>query len=233
MTPKTINGMVVGYVRVSTDKQARDGQSLKAQESCIRSYASSLGLEVDSIYRENGSGKDTERPALAMLRNNLAAIGVVIVYKFDRISRSVVDLYQILQEFETEGVAFQSVSEGVNTCSPVGKFVTNILAGLAQMERELIAERTRDTLAKMQESGKHVGKVPFGYRRDEDGCLEKDPEQQRLIVRMKRMHRSGVSHRSIARVFGIPKSTVGLLVNSNGNSRNARFVKRLPTSSVQ
>lgn len=107
-------GLVVGYVRVSTERQATEGQSIETQEDRIRAYARANGLTVDRIYKDNGaSGKDVNRPSLARLLDDLEQIGVVIVYKFDRISRSVVDLYSLLERFQTAGVAFKSVSEGV------------------------------------------------------------------------------------------------------------------------
>ena len=102
------------YVRVSTERQATEGQSIDAQEDRIRAYAKASGLTVDRIYKDNGaSGKDVNRPSLASLLSDLGEIAVVIVYKFDRISRSVVDLYSLLERFQSAGIAFKSVSEGV------------------------------------------------------------------------------------------------------------------------
>lgn len=223
MTPHIGDGLVVGYVRVSTDRQAKEGQSLKAQEDSICSFAAAHGLKVDRIYRENGaSGKDTERQELARLRSDLDKIDVVIVYRFDRISRSVVDLYGLLEEFQVAGVAFQSVNEGVDTGSAIGKFVMNILAGLAQMERELIGERTRDTLAKMQAAGKHVGRVPYGFRIDDNGSLEKDPDQQNAIRRMKAWRRRGATYQRISDHFGVSIASVHALVNTHAKTRNAK-----------
>lgn len=230
----TKQGLVVGYVRVSTDRQAKEGHSLKAQDASIRAYAKAHGVKVDRIYRESGaSGKDTERPELARLRSDLENIGVVIVYKFDRISRSVVDLYGLLEEFQAVGVAFQSVSEGIDTGSAIGEFIIGIMAALAQMERKLIGERTKATLSKIKADGKHLGKCPYGYRRKPDGFLEKNPDQQLTIARIKRLGRSGASQRSIASQTGVPRSTVGLLLKSNGNSRNARFVNGIQVAGGQ
>jgi len=185
-------------------------------------------LKVDRIYRDNGaSGKDTNRPALAELRADLNQIGVVIVYKFDRISRSVVDLYGLLEEFQACGVTFKSVSEGVDTGSAIGKFMMNILAGLAQMERELIGERTRDTLAHKRHLGEHCGRIPFGYRIGEDRRLVKDQNAQALIARMKRLHREGKSYREISRRVGVNYRTVCNLVRDNLGSRNRRYISKL------
>jgi len=216
----------VGYVRVSTERQAAEGQSLDAQEERIRAYAKASGLSVDRIYRDNGaSGKDTNRPALAELRADLDQISVVIVYKFDRISRSVVDLYGLLEEFQVHGVAFKSVSEGVDTSSAIGKFLMNIMAGLAQMERELIAERTRDSLAHKKESGEHVGRVPFGFRIGADAKLEKNPDQQKTIATIKRLRRRGHTIQTISDRFQLSIGVVHKLINTHQRTRNSTYTK--------
>jgi len=218
--------LVVGYVRVSTERQATEGQNIETQEDCIRAYASASGLTVDRIYRENGaSGKDTNRPSLARLLDDLDQIAVVMVYKFDRISRSVVDLYSLLERFQSAGIAFKSVSEGVDTGTAVGKFMLNVLAGLAQMERELIGERTRDMLAHKKEKGEHCGRVPYGFRMAEDGTLWKDPGQQEAIATIKRLRRSGKSVRQISTRLSVPKSTVHRILNTHLRSLNSKYVR--------
>ncbi|MFH1687963.1 MAG: recombinase family protein [bacterium] len=89
-------------IRVSTDRQAQIGHSLQTQEDSIRAHARAHELPFSRVYMDDGAGgKDTDRPALARLRADLPEIGTVIVYKFDRISRSVVDLYEVPGEFET------------------------------------------------------------------------------------------------------------------------------------
>jgi len=226
--PQDDRCLVAGYVRVSTERQATEGQSIEAQEDRIRAYAKANSLTVDRIYKDNGaSGKDVNRPSLARLLDDLDRIAVVIVYKFDRISRSVVDLYSLLERFQAAGVAFKSVSEGVDTGSAIGRFIMSVLASLAQMERELIGERTKDTLAHKREKGEHCGRIPFGFRMGEDGRLEKDPEQQKAIARIKRLRRNGRSERDIARRLNLPKSTVHVIASTRQNGRNGRCVCRL------
>jgi DNA invertase Pin-like site-specific DNA recombinase len=95
------------------------------------------------------------------------------------------------------------------------------------MERELIGERTKDTLAHKKEKGEHCGRIPFGFRIAEDGTLEKDPEQQKAIARIKRLRRNGRSEREIARRLNLPKSTVHVVANDRRNGRNGRCVSRL------
>lgn len=232
--PQNDRCLVAGYVRVSTERQATEGQSIDVQEDRIRAYARANGLTVDRIYKDNGaSGKDVNRPSLACLLDDLDRIAVVVVYKFDRISRSVVDLYSLLERFQTAGVAFKSVSEGVDTGSAIGRFIVSVLASLAQMERELIGERTKDTLAHKKEKGQHCGRVPFGFRMADDGTLEKDPDQQKTITRMKRLRRNGHSFREIAECLNMPLATVHLVVNGRQRTRNSKHLKRLPANTVQ
>jgi len=229
-----MTGKVVGYVRVSTDLQALKGQSIGVQEERIRAYAKANGLTVDQIYSDGGaSGCNTNREALSDLRKNIDDITTVIVYKFDRISRSVVDLYQLLEEFESNNVSFRSVCEGVDTGSAVGRFIMSVLASLAQMERELIAERTRDTLASKKDRGEHCGRIPFGYRFNDNKVLEKDPKQQKDIKNIKRLHRQGYSIRDISTKFSISKSTVHSIINTHLKSRNSKYLNGLPHSPVR
>jgi len=224
---------VVGYCRVSTEQQAKEGQSLEAQEESCRAYARAHGMVISHVYRDGGaSAKNTDREALSALRANLDLIDAVIVYKFDRISRSVVDLYELLGEFESSGVEFKSVCEGVDTGSAIGKFVMNILAGLAQMERELIAERTKHTLAHKKTKGEHCGRPPFGFKIDDNGYLEKRPDQQLQLQRIKRLRRSGKTVRDISRLVGVSSSTVGRVINVHLGSLNAKYLKRMEMTTV-
>ena len=108
-----------------------------------------------------------------------------------------------------------------------GKFMMNVLAGLAQMERELIGERTKDTLAHKREKGEHCGRIPFGFRMAEGGTLEKEAEQQKIIAKIKRLRRNGRSERDIARRLNIPKSTVHVIASTRQNGRNGRCVRQL------
>ena len=227
------HGIVVAYVRVSTERQATEGQSLKAQEDRIRAYAKANGLCVDRIYRDNGaSGKDVNRPSLAGLLDDLDKIAVVIVYKFDRISRSVVDLYSLLERFQSAGIAFKSVSEGVDTGTAIGEFIMGVMAALAQMERKLIGERTKDTLAHKREKGEHCGRIPYGYRMAKDGSLEKDPDQQKSISRMKRLRRAGHTFRDIGKRLNVPLTTVFRVINNHQKARNSKYVSRLSGNDV-
>jgi DNA invertase Pin-like site-specific DNA recombinase len=100
------------------------------------------------------------------------------------------------------------------------------------MERELIGERTKDTLAHKKEKGEHCGRVPFGFRIGDDGTLEKDPEQQKAIARMKRLRRAGHTFRGIAKRLNVPLATVYRATNNHQKTRNSKYVTRLLSNGV-
>jgi DNA invertase Pin-like site-specific DNA recombinase len=139
----------VGYVRVSTDKQAERGISLEAQAEKIRAMALVQGAELSEIIVESGeSAKSLNRPGMAKLLAMVEGgkVKAVIVAKLDRLTCSVKDLCDLVERFERRGVALVSVAESLDTGSVAGRLVLNIMAAVSQWEREAIGERTRDAL---------------------------------------------------------------------------------------
>jgi site-specific DNA recombinase len=118
-------------------------------------------------YDDGGyTGGNTDRPALQRLMADIAAgtIDVVVVYKVDRLSRSLLDFAQLMQTFETHKVSFVSVTQQFNTATSMGRLVLNVLLSFAQFEREIISERTRDKIAATRRKGKWAGGHPIlGY----------------------------------------------------------------------
>jgi DNA invertase Pin-like site-specific DNA recombinase len=158
----------IGYIRVSTDGQAREGVSLDAQRERIEAYAKAKGLElVDVLMDEGLSGRTIDRPALQLLlkRCRTGAIGHVIVWKLDRLTRRTRHLLKLVEDvFLTRQIELHSVSESLDTSSPHGRFVLTLFGGLAQMERELISERTRGALAYKRKQGQPTSHAPLGFR---------------------------------------------------------------------
>jgi len=215
---------VVGYVRVSTDEQAREGLSLDAQEEKIKAYCTAKGWRLVRIYRDEGfSGKDLNRPALQEMLRDLEADGIqaVVVAKLDRLTRSVRDLGYLIDDL-FDGVALASVEESLDTTTAGGRFVLHILGAVAQWERETISERTRSTLRFKRERGEWVGRIPYGFRIGPDGRLVEDPEGIRNIRRMKRLRRRGRSYREIANRFGISVGLAYELINTDLRRWKAR-----------
>lgn len=175
------------YIRVSTDDQAREGFSIAAQREKLLAYIYSQGWEVADIYADEGvSAKDTNRPALTRMLADISrgCIDVVLVYRLDRLTRSVLDLYQLLQEFERYGVHFKSCTEVYDTTTAMGRLFITLVAALAQWERENLAERVKMGMGQMvRERKRPGGPPPFGYVLRE-GQLQLHPEEAKLVRTM-------------------------------------------------
>src|SRR3984885_12695542 len=192
----------VGYVRVSTEKQAERGISLEAQAEKIRAMALVQSAELSEIIVESGeSAKSLNRPGMAKLLAMVDAgtVKAVIVAKLDRLTRSVKDLCELLERFERRGVALVSVAESLDTGSAAGRLVITIMAAVSQWEREAIGERTRDALRHKRGKGERVGNVGFGYRLSADGVhVEPDPTEQASLAAIRKLRLGGHSLRAIA-----------------------------------
>ena len=196
----------VGYVRVSTDMQATDGLSLDAQTAAIEQYSSLHGLKLQSICKDVISGAKSERPGLQDALESLQrGADVLVVLKFDRLSRSIkhfCELYETyFQSGEKELVA---IRESIRLDSSLGRALVNILLVFAQMEREATAERTREALSHIRQLGYHHGKAPYGFKAvpapdlPRFKVLVEDPEEQKILVRIKEWVDAGLKVPDIA-----------------------------------
>lgn len=189
------------YLRVSTEDQAREGFSIAAQREKLLAYTYSQGWEVAEIFADEGvSAKDTNRPALARMLAAISrgSIDVVLVYRLDRLTRSVLDLYQLLQEFERHGVHFKSCTEVYDTTTAMGRLFITLVAALAQWERENLAERVKLGMGQMvRERKRPGGPAPFGYVL-QNGRLQVQPEEAELVRSMFAQYVFGNSPRQIA-----------------------------------
>jgi DNA invertase Pin-like site-specific DNA recombinase len=192
----------IGYVRVSTDRQAEQGVSLEAQEAKIRAMATVQGAELFEVIVDGGeSAKNLNRPGLQRLIAlvDSAKVEAVIVSKLDRLTRSVKDLCSLLELLEKRGVALISVAESLDTASAAGRLVITIMAAVSQWEREAIGERTRDALRHKRTSGERVGNIRFGFRLSPDGKhVEPDPGEQGVLTEIGHLRQSGQTMRGIA-----------------------------------
>src|SRR5450631_3109220 len=192
----------IGYVRVSTDRQAERGSSLDAQAEKIRAMALVQGTELADIIVESGeSAKSLNRPGMTQLLElvDTGKVKAVIVAKLDRLTRSVKDLCELLERFERKGVALVSVAESLDTGSAAGRLVLNIMAAVSQWEREAIGERTRDAMRHKRSQGQRVGNIAFGSRLAADGQhLEPDPAEQAALAEIRRLRSQGTTMRGIA-----------------------------------
>ncbi len=141
--------VAIGYVRVSTDKQADKGASLEAQASRIQAMATVQNADLVDVVIDGGeSAKSMNRPGLRRVLALVEAgkVEAVIVAKLDRLTRSVKDLCELLELFERKHVALISVAESLDTGSAAGRLVITIMGAVSQWEREAIGERTREVL---------------------------------------------------------------------------------------
>ena len=145
----------IGYARVSTDDQNLDLQ---------KDALNKVGCQV--IYEEAASGKNSERPELDQCLKALRSGDTLVVWRLDRLGRSLRDLVQIVGDLEKRGIAFESLMEKIETGSAAGRLVFHVFAALAEFERNLIRERTRAGLAAARARGRKGGKAETGREED-------------------------------------------------------------------
>ena len=194
---------VFGYTRVSTDRQADEGESLGAQQRVIEGYAMMQGLTLDQVFVERGvSGSKPlrERPEGAKLLGLLKAGDVVITPKLDRMFRSALDALDVLGQIQKRGVSLHMIDLGGDvTGNGISKLVFTILSAVAEAERDRIRERIRDVKADQRRRQRYLGGiVPFGWSVGSDGELVEVPEQQAAIKQARKLRAKGLSLRVIA-----------------------------------
>ncbi len=193
----------VGYVRVSREEQAKEGVSLELQRTRISAYAAAKGLSLVAVYADEGaSGKELDRPGLHRLFERCASgqVGHVILWKLDRLTRRTRHLLNLVEDVLIAcRIEIHSVCESLDTSSPHGRFVVTLFGGLAQMERELIADRTRGALAWKRENGMPTSHPPLGFRPvGKHARMEPVPEELNVVRHIFGLRRAGLSYRSIA-----------------------------------
>lgn len=192
----------VGYIRVSTDEQARGGVGLDTQRQKIIAYAELHGLEPVTIHADEGrSGKSTDkRPGLAAaLDQACEQQGALIVYSLSRLARSTRDAINIAERLGKAGANLVSITENIDTTTPIGRFFFTTMAALAQLERDVIGQRTADALAAKKAKGERIsGIIPYGYDLAPDGKrLIENAAEQANIATIVELRSEGLSARAI------------------------------------
>jgi site-specific DNA recombinase len=200
----------VGYVRVSTGKQAL---SPEAQKEKIRAMAALQGAELVDVFVDKESAKEGSiktRPGLVEILElaRRGEVNRIIIAKLDRLTRSVVDLGALLTTLDKHGVSLVSATETwMDTGSAAGRMILNIITAVAQWEREAIGERTREVLQFKRSHHQAYNHTPYGFRvagKAKPGKLmagkrlEPIPAEQRIIARMRKMRAAGLPLRVIA-----------------------------------
>lgn len=186
----------VGYVRVSTDMQANDGLSLDAQRAAIQAYCSSFGLQLVRIFQDVESGGKADRKGLAEALAVKA--DVVVVLKFDRLSRSIKHFCELYEQHFSDGSKeLVAIREAIRLDSALGRALVSILLVFAQMEREATGERTREAINHIRKSGYHFGKVPYGHKtvpaveNPRYRVLVDEPAEQEVLAKIKALVEQG------------------------------------------
>ncbi|EFF8886618.1 recombinase family protein, partial [Escherichia coli] len=141
--------MLIGYVRVSTNEQ---------NTALQRNALESAGCEL--IFEDKASGKQTERPGLKKVLRMLSRGDTLVVWKLDRLGRSMRHLVVLVEELRDRGINFRSLADSIDTSTPMGRFFFHVMGALAEMERELIVERTRAGLDAARAEGRIGGRRP-------------------------------------------------------------------------
>lgn len=191
------------YVRVSTDEQANEGYSISAQkERCSKFVDSQEDWNITKVYADPGhSAKNLKRPAMQQLMNDieLNLFDVVVVYRLDRMVRSVLDLHQLLKIFEKNNVKFKSVTEVFDTTTAMGKFFITMVGAMAEWERNNLSERVSMGMEQLTREGNWKGGV-VGYGHDRiDGKMVMIEDEAQVIRNMFDWYiNGGLSDRKIA-----------------------------------
>ena len=177
-------GLLVGYARVSTTDQNLDSQ----MDALLKE-----GVQQKHIYCDRMSGKTTNRPAFQECRAFLRPGDTLMVLRLDRLGRRTVDVLNFLQELKEEGINFKSIKDNIDTSTAIGMAITTIISAIAEMERQLIVERTREGIAAMKQRGTKSGRRAKIDKRQID----------QLLLLTERM----IPVREIMRTFGISRSS--------------------------
>jgi DNA invertase Pin-like site-specific DNA recombinase len=179
-------GKIIGYIRCSTESQDPNGQRAALEKVC------------DELHTEFASGGRWDRPCLQNVLRELKAGDTLCVWKLDRLSRSLSDMLQILKRLEEIGASFRSLTESIDTSTPAGRMMMQMLGSFAEFEREMIKERTRLGLARARAEGRIGGRRHSLSLKQQTHALE--------------MIAAGKSQTEIAEVFGVSPATICRLV---------------------
>lgn len=191
----------VGYVRVSTADQAKEGCSLEMQKQKIQEYAALKNLDLveikcdEGISAKNIVGRPAFQSALKMVMSG--DVDALVVWKLDRAFRSTKDALTVSERINKKKKVLHSITESLDTSTALGEFFFTILASLAQLERGLIGERTKAALDSKRSRGEKLGgTVPYGFY-VRDGLLVDNWEEQEVVGLMRDYRAEGLSIRKI------------------------------------
>lgn len=179
---------VLAYLRVSTQEQGDSQLGLQAQRQVIEQACAARGWTLVGVEQDIASGKDLRRPGLERALERVSADGLVLVAsKLDRISRSVHDFSGLLDRSLKQGWSLLVLDAGIDTSTPNGRAMVGMISVFAQLERELIGERTKAALAVARSAGTRLGRPPV-----------RGPHREHLVRRIGELQKNGLSQAGIA-----------------------------------
>jgi DNA invertase Pin-like site-specific DNA recombinase len=179
--------MLIGYMRVSSDN---DRQTTDLQRDALLA----AGVDARHLFEDKASGARGDRPGLAQALDYVRPGDCLVVWKLDRLGRSLSHLLAIVTALQTRGVAFRSLTEQMDTTTPHGEFLFSVFGALAQYERALTQERIRAGLAAAKRRGRRGGRPPA-------------IQEEKLEAIREALH-NGASKAAICRTFGVKRSTL-------------------------
>lgn len=209
----------VGYCRISTLMQV-DNTSLKDQEDKIKMYAKLHNIEIDKMFIDKAvSGKSTDRPEYDNMMDYIKTndVDMIMVYKNDRIHRSLYNLLAMIYDIQEHNVALVSITEHFDTSTPQGMLFLQMLGSFAEFERAVINERTRNgRIARLNENKWVGGKPAFGYKVNKQGKFEIDEDEAKIVKDIFKLRSKGISMAKIGDKYGFSKQKVDyILKNKN------------------
>jgi DNA invertase Pin-like site-specific DNA recombinase len=187
--------MIFGYVRVSKGEQQNIDMQVEALKKC----------GVDKIIIEAASGSRWERPEMHKMIDNLRKGDIVLVWKLDRLSRSLKDLLTIIEKIGKNGAGFKSLTEAIDTTTPAGRMMMQMVGSFAEFEREMIRERTKAGLDAARREGRIGGRRPKLNPEQRKDIVDNVLSERRTGAQMARLYK--VSEATISRVIADKRNT--------------------------
>lgn len=225
---------VVGYIRCSSVEQVQDGETLERQEDLIRAYCASKGITTIEIIADKGiSGFKAARPGfqrlLELCRNGQVA--TVIVFDLSRLSRSVRDTLAFVDDFvQRRGIALVSLSQDLDTSTPMGKAFLGFIAIFNQLFRDEIAFKTKVALRHKKSKGEvYCGSIPYGFQAEAGGRLAVCEADHEVIAQIQVLRAQGLSLREIGRRLALG----GIATKKGKTSWSPQVIKDLLARSAR
>lgn len=186
--------MLIGYARVSKGDEQTTTPQLRALEAA----------GVERAFQENASGGRWDRPELHRMLDQLRDVDVVVVWKLDRLSRSLKDLLHILDRVEATGAGFRSLTEAIDTTTPAGRMMMQMIGSFAEFERAMIRERTSAGLASARAEGRIGGRRPKLTPAQKADVVENVASGRRTAAQMARLYK--VSEATVSRILAAARA---------------------------